>query len=115
MATRKRRSFTREFKFEAVKRSGEPDRSAASVARELGITLNMMYRWRKEVQALSEQAFPGMGRPIDPTANDELKRLRKQNIELRMERDILKKTLVFFAKDTPSGSDSSKNTDEGSQ
>ena len=112
---KKRRYFTREFKLEAVKRSEEPGRTAAGVARELGITLNVIYRWRDELRLEGEKAFPGMGRPVESSANDELRRLRKENTQLRMERDILKKSLIFFAKDAPTGSDSSKNQEESSQ
>lgn len=115
MMESRRKQYTREFKLEAVKRSNESGRSSSSVAKELGIARKLLYRWREDIKLYGdERAFPGTGRfiGIDPT--DELSILKKENAELRMERDILKKSLIFFAKHSPIDSDSSKDQGESS-
>lgn len=99
----KRKSYSREFKLEAVRLSNDPTKTIAEVARELGIRENDLHAWRYEVAKKGDNVFPGAGsrahkvpKNID---NNELARLRKENAQLRQERDILKKSLIFFAKD----------------
>jgi transposase len=66
----------------------------ADVARELGIAPNRLYRWKDELEADPEHAFPGQGKSRD----EELDRLRKEYADMKMERDILKKALAIFSK-----------------
>ena len=73
-------------------------RQAAEVARELGIRRNQLYKWQHEVRARAERAFPGRGQ--HPELADELTRLRRENARLQEERDILKKAMAFFAKES---------------
>jgi transposase len=89
-----RRRFTREFKLQAVQRVLEDDRSAAEVARELGITANALCRWKQEY--LSE---PMPGPLPKETTDQEVRRLRRENERLRQERDFLKKAVGFFARE----------------
>ena len=94
----KRQPFTKEFKLEAVrlwKRSGRP---AATVARELGLRRNHLYKWQSELETHGEAAFPGKGGRAHSA--DELTRLQRENARLREERDILKKAAAFFARDS---------------
>ena len=93
-----RRSYTREFKVEAVKLVTEQGRSVAEAARSLGIRENLLRNWKRALVAEGEQAFPGHGNP--PALEDELRRLRAENKRLQMERDILKKATAFFAKES---------------
>lgn len=95
---KQRRKFTREFKLEAVRLSMEDGRSGASVAQELGITRNVLYRWRKEFLEDSEESFPGQGKM--KASDEEVARLRREIATLREEREILKKALVFFSKES---------------
>ena len=92
-----RRRYTREFKLEAVELSQQGDKSIAQVARDLGITPRSLYRWRSEVLADGEQAFPGSGRLKEP--EEELRQLRRQLAMAEQERDILKKALAIFSKE----------------
>jgi transposase len=92
----KRRSFTREFKVEAVRMIVEDGMSQAQVSRELGVSAETVSRWRKQLQADPEQAFPGHGK-LKPR-DEELARLRRENNRLRMENDFLKKVSAYFAK-----------------
>jgi transposase len=94
----KRRKFTREFKLEAVRLSEDSELSGAEVARQLGIHRNLLYRWRKQFFEEGQEAFPGQGKLRD--SDDEVRRLRRELAELRQERDILKKAVKFFAKES---------------
>lgn len=93
----KRRKYSREFKVEAVRLFEESDESASEVGRQLGISRNLIYRWRRQLLAEGKEAFPGAGQL--PANEAELQRLRRENERLRQERDILKKAVTFFAKE----------------
>lgn len=95
---RLRRSFTKEFKVEAVRLLTEGPGSVAQVARDLGIRDTMLGRWKQEFAQSPGGAFPGHGQG-KPEA-EELRRLRRENERLRMERDILKKVAAIFSKDS---------------
>ena len=84
------------FKREAVRLVTEEGRSASSVERDLGVGNGAISRWRKALSEDSEHPFPGKGR-LRP-ADEELRRLQRENDILRQERDILKKALVIFSK-----------------
>ncbi len=96
MSTEKRRQYDREFKLEAVRLSYEPGRSVAGVARDLGISENMLHRWRSQFAQEGEAAFPGKGH--QSAEQEELRRLRRQLSEVTEERDILKKALAVFSR-----------------
>jgi len=91
-----RKNYTREFKIEAVKLVTEEGYSSAQVARDLGITSGMLARWRQKLGEDSTNAFPGKGNLKEPEA--EIRRLEREVDRLRMERDILKKTIGIFSK-----------------
>jgi len=92
---KERRSFSKEFKLEAVRLVIEGGDSIAQVSRGLGIRPGLLGRWKQEYEQEQENAFPGQGQ-LKP--EDELRQLRKENARLRMERDILKKAAVIFSK-----------------
>ena len=94
---RKRRTYTPEFKAEAVKLVTEQGYSVAEAARSLGIHETLLRSWKQALQAQGEQAFPGHGKL--PPFEEELRRLRAENKRLRMECDILKKAAAFFARE----------------
>lgn len=93
-----RRRFTKEFKIEALQLAGRPGMTIAKAASDLGVSLSTMHRWRQESVESGEDAFRGNGRRT--AEEEELARLRRENSELRMERDILKKAAAWFAKHT---------------
>ena len=94
----KRQRFTKEFKLDAVRLWKSSGRPAATVARELGLRRNHLYKWQTELETHGEGAFPGKGGRAPRT--DEVTRLRRENARLREERDILKKAAVFFARES---------------
>ena len=94
---KKRKSFSKEFKLEAVQLVIEGGNSIAQVSRDLGIRPALLGRWKQEYEHDQGNAFPGQGQ-LKP--EDELRHLRRENARLRMERDILKKAAVIFSKDS---------------
>jgi len=98
MSESKRRSFSREYKLEAVKLVTEQGYTLAKASESLGVGSTVLRGWVKKFEAEGVEAFPGKGclKPED----EELRRLREENRRLRMERDILKKATAFFAKES---------------
>jgi transposase len=94
-----RRSFTREFKSEAVNLVRESGRPTAQVARDLGITPNLLRRWKQEVVGDPVSAFPGKGRR--KPHEEELARLKRDLARVTQERDFLKSVAAYFAKPLP--------------
>jgi len=92
-----RRAFNREFKLEAVKLVRERGISAAQAGRDLGIHANVVSRWVREARADQAQAFPGRG--VMKADDAELARLKRELAKTKAERDILKKTIGYLAKE----------------
>jgi len=93
-----RRTFTREFKVEAVRRVVDQRKSLAEVARELDPGENMLRNWKQALAAEGDRAFPGKG--CQPALEEELRRLRAEVKRPQTERDILKKATAFFARES---------------
>ena len=96
--TTPRKSYSREFKIDAVKLITEQGYKISEAARSLGINPNVLGRWKRQFERDAEQSFPGKGH-MTPE-KEELHRLRQENKRLRMEREILKKATAFFAKES---------------
>ena len=96
MATR--RSFSREFKLEAVRLVRERGVGVAQAARDLDLHENVLRKWVRELGADPQHAFPGQGQMKPEQA--EIARLKKEVAKLKMERDILKKAAAYFAKES---------------
>ena len=94
---RQRRTYTSEFKVEAVKLITEKGYSVAEAARSLGVGETLLRSWKVAFQDQGGQAFPGNGRL--PAVEEELRRLRADNKRLLAEREILKKAAAFFARE----------------
>lgn len=90
---RQNRTYTNEFKEEAIKLVIEQNYSVPEAAESLGITSKLLYNWKAKHEA--EQS----GKALTSDERSELMKLRKENKRLQMERDILKKASVFFAKE----------------
>jgi transposase len=86
-----RRRFTDEFKSETVKLVKQSDRSMSDLAMELGISAKSIGEWVRKAEE--------SGDTVDEGERAELKRLRREVRELRMEREILAKATAFFAKE----------------
>jgi transposase len=97
MALRRRR-FDKQFKLDALRLIQDSERPLAEIARELGVHPNVLYRWRDQLLADPDQAFPGKGK-LKPD-DEELRRLRRELDMVKEERDILKKALAVFSRHT---------------
>ncbi len=93
--SKQRRQFDRAFKVEAVRLATQGDRPVAAVARDLGIGENLLHRWKQQFTNQPEQAFVGTGNLTPEQA--ELRRLRRELIDVTEERDILKKAISVFS------------------
>jgi transposase len=94
----KRKVYTREFKVEAVRLLETSGKSGHDIEKDLGIGAGQIYRWRTQLAQESGgtgiRAFPGNGKPRD----EELSELRRENKNLREERDILRKAVAIFSR-----------------
>jgi transposase len=94
---KRRRTYTCEFKTEAVKLVTEQGYSMAEAARSLGVHETLLRSWKHALESKGSDAFPGQGNP--PAVEEELRRLRAENKRLLAERDILKNAAAFFARE----------------
>jgi len=92
----KRRTYTREFKEEAVRLLESSGKSGHEIEDDLGIGRGQVYRWRRQLAegGRNIRTFPGTGNPRD----EELARLKRENAILREERDILRKAVAIFSR-----------------
>jgi transposase len=93
---RQRREYTEEFKHDAVLLSFENGKTIDQTAKNLGIHHGLLGRWRREYKADRRNAFRGNGK-LKAEA-EELRQLKKEVSDLKMEREILKKALAIFSK-----------------
>jgi transposase len=99
MMTKTRRTYTREFRLEAVRLWQTSDKSAAQIERELGIGGGCLYRWKRKSAEEGENAFPGHGH-LTPE-QERVRQLEREVEILRQERDILKKAVAIFSQPRP--------------
>src|SRR4051812_32725807 len=94
-----RRQFDQAYKDEAVRLAARGDQSMHAVAQKLGISPELLRRWRRQVEARSR----GAARPAAPapprSVDEELRLLRREVAQLREEREIIKKAAAFFARE----------------
>jgi transposase len=95
----KRPKYSLEFKQDAAKLVLEKGYSQQQAADHMGISLSAIGRWVRSERKPSNQESTAKKSSLNLANQDELTRLRKENEQLRMEREILKKAAVFFAKE----------------
>ena len=99
MAKRKIKAYSEAYRREAVRLAGMPDKTAADVARELGIHANQIYNWRTQFNKLSKGQFKvADGTNYSIAEKEEIRKLKKEVANLKEERDFLKKATAYFAK-----------------
>jgi transposase len=98
MEGRERRSFTDDYKRQAVDLVASSGRSIGSVAKELGLRDSVLRRW-VELRGAGREPTAAARRPTTQATlpSAEIARLQRENERLRMERDILKKSIAIFA------------------
>jgi len=92
-----RRSFDKDFKVSAVKLVLESGKTVETIATDLGISSNTLFNWKKKYLTDAKNAFPEKGH-LKPE-QEELRKKDREIATLKMERDILKKALGYFAKE----------------
>lgn len=93
----KRETYSKEFKIKAVELSNVRG-NVQEIARELGISAELIYRWRREMENKPSLAFSGRGVKQLTEEQKELERLRKELKDAKLENEILKKAVSIFSK-----------------
>ncbi len=96
MARRAYRRFSKEFKLEAIRLSEESGKPKAQVARELGIRVNQIGKWRKQLE--EQPVGASSDKDCHAERDDELKCLRHELADAREENEVLKKAAAYFAR-----------------
>lgn len=94
-----KRVYTAEFKRETVLLSIESDLTVSKIAKDLGIPAQNIYKWRSKYFEQGKIAFPGKGNKALTEEEKEISRLKKELWLVEQERDILKKTIGYLAKE----------------
>ena len=92
---KKKRSYTEEFKQEAIRLYESTEKSQAKVEQELGMTAGLLSKWISRYRDEGADAFPGKGNLSG--RDEEIYRLKEEIRILKQERDILKKTVSIFS------------------
>ncbi len=93
---REQRTFTTDFKLEAVRLAQTSGKSVSQVARDLGIADSTLFQWCKQLTEKGPEAFPDSGHQT--ALEEENRRLKRELEQMRQERDILKKTVAIFTR-----------------
>lgn len=88
--------YSREFKLEALRLAAVGERPKAQIARELGIRVNQLRKWRLEFE---QEERTGAPKRL-PVIDEDLLRLQRENAKLREENEILKKAAIYFARNS---------------
>ena len=92
------KTYTKEFKLEAIRLMETSDRPASEIAMELGIRRNQLYKWKAQLENTGDVASSSKGRPKKEDQS-EVAKLRQELKRVKEENEILKKAAVFFAKE----------------
>ena len=98
MSVQQRRKYDLDFKRNAVQLTEEPGRTVTDVAENLGISKDLLYKWRRAQRVNKELAFPGNGREALTSQQQKIRELEKRLKNVEMERDILKKAMTIFSR-----------------
>ena len=93
-----RKSYTKEEKLEIVKLSLQEDETVKDLAIRFSVSANTIYNWRSAYLKNKEDAFPGKGNKLMNETERLIDQLERENRELKLERDILKKAVGIFSK-----------------
>jgi len=93
------KTYTKEFKVEAIRLMNVSDRPSSELAAQLGIRRNQLYKWKDQLEDKGDKAFSNnLGRPRKEDQS-ELVTLRQENERLKEEVEILKKAAAYFARE----------------
>lgn len=92
-----RHQYSKQFKVDAVELVLRSEKSTKAIAEELGISVDLLYRWKYQYQAGKNAAFPGSGNLKDAEV-DQIRKLERELRSVKEEREILKKALAVFSR-----------------
>jgi transposase len=92
------KTYTKEFKLEALRLMEQSERPASEIAMQLGIRRNQLYKWKEQMKKTGEVPSAKKGRPKKEDQT-EIARLRQELKRVKEENEILEKAAVFFAKE----------------
>ena len=98
MSVQQRRKYDPDFKRNAVQLTKKPGQTVSGVAENLGISKDLLYRWRRAERINKGLAFPGNGREALTSEQERIRELEKKLKNVEMERDILKKAMAIFSR-----------------
>ena len=92
------KTYTKEFKLEALRLLEESGCSASEVAMQLGLRRNQLYKWKEQMAKTGDVAASKRGRPKKEEQSENA-RLRQENKRLKEDLEILKKAAAYFARE----------------
>lgn len=118
--SKNRKTYSKTFKLEALRKMHQPGQSVSQLAEQLGLRRNLLYKWKQQQQAMGEAAFSGRGRspvnsPVSSSASNqaskinsadtliagkqnEIQLLQQQLAKLQQENQLLKQAAAYFAR-----------------
>ena len=93
----RKRRFTPEYKEEIIKLVTERKKKISEVAKDIGVTSTSIRRWITQYSEYGKDAFPGKGNLR--AEDDKIRKLMRDNIDLKEENEILKKAMAIFSRD----------------
>jgi len=98
MTRKKSQAYSEEFRKEAIRRSQAKGNTTASVAKELGVSPQQIYNWKRQFSRLSEKQINSInGVDYSRTESEELRKVKRENAELEKDIEFLKKAAAYFA------------------
>jgi transposase-like protein len=98
MSVQNKRKYDSDFKRNAIRLTEDPGRTVREVAENLGISSDLLYRWRRQLRENPDLAFPGNGKMALTQDQRRTRELEKKLKDTEMERDILKKAMAIFSR-----------------
>ena len=92
-----KKRFTPEYKKEIIKLVTKRKKKISEVAKDIGVTSTSIRRWITQYSEYGKDAFPGKGNLR--TEDDKIRKLMRENIDLKEENEILKKAMAIFSRD----------------
>ena len=98
MARHRNPAYIEEFRKEAVRLAGLPEQKTSDVAKQLGVSVQQIYNWKRQFSRLSDKQFNSLeGVNYAKKESEEIRRLKRENHRLEQENEFLKKVSAYFA------------------
>ena len=98
--TRKRKRYSSQFKVEALRLVREGGKPVTQIAREIGVSADLLHNWKRQAEKVKETEEPFPGNGVISAEASENQRLRRELERVTQERDFLKKAAAYFAQES---------------